>query len=135
MKLHEIPSVLIVEWNEEGKTIVDTWSSYTVQAAQFREAILNVGLTYAKTHGARAWVSDSSGAKGAFPGEVQSLIEQEVFKAFASNGIKYFISIKSNSVITNMAIDRVYAQLGPAGLQMVEVPNVGMAIAWLKEHK
>jgi hypothetical protein len=135
MKVHEIPGVLLVEWNEEVKTIIDTWSTYMIQARQFREAILIKGLAQAKAFGARAWVVDSSKAKGAFPQDVQTLIETEVFKAFAVIGIKHFISVKSASAITNMSLSRVTAQLGPCGLQMVETPDVNSAITWLKENQ
>jgi hypothetical protein len=134
VKICEIPGVLLVEWNEESKTVVDTWSSYFIQVPQFREAILNKGLSFAKSNRARAWVVDSSKARGAFPHEVQQLIETEVFKAFASIGIKYFITIKSSSAIANMAMSRVVSQLGPCGILMVEVPDLNTAIAWLKEH-
>lgn len=135
MTVHEIPGTLLVEYNDEVKSMVDTWSNYLIKVPQFREAILNKGLAYARTHGARAWVMDATHAKGAFPDEVQKLIETEVFKAFAAAGIKYFITIKStSSSLTNMAIKSFTAHLGPCGIQMVEVPDQSKAIAWLKEH-
>ena len=78
---------------------------------------------------------DATRAKGAFPEDVQKLIETEVFKAFAAAGIKYFITIKSTaSTVTNMAIKSFTAHAGPSGIQMVEVPDQNKAIAWLKEH-
>ena len=77
---------------------------------------------------------DATHAKAAFPEEVQKLIEAEVFKAFAAAGIKYFITIKSSSSLTNMAIKSFTAHLGPCGIQMVDVPDQSQAIAWLKEH-
>jgi hypothetical protein len=134
MKIHEILGVVVVEWNEETKTVVDTWTSYTIKVSEFREAILTKGLAYAKAQHARAWVVDSSKAKGAYPPDVQDLIAKEVFKEFAGIGIKYFVTIKSDSAIANLAFNRVTAQLGPYGIQMVEVPDLSGAIAWLKEH-
>jgi hypothetical protein len=135
MKVHEIPGTLLVEWNDEGKTMVDTWSNYTIKVPEFREAILNKGLAYAKAHNSHAWVMDGTTAKGAMPSDVQKLIETEVFKAFAAIGIKYFITIKSTaSAVANMAIKSFTAHLGPCGIQMVEAPDVNKAIAWLKEH-
>jgi hypothetical protein len=77
---------------------------------------------------------DATKARGAFPQDVQKLIETEVFKAFAAIGIKYFITIKSASTVTNMSIKSFTAHLGPCGIQMVEVPDQDKAIAWLKEH-
>lgn len=134
VKVHEIPGVLLVEWNNDVKTTFDTWTSYAITVPQFREAILTKGLANAKAHGGRAWVMDATKAKGAFTFDVQKLIETEVFKAFAAIGIKYFITIKSVSAITNMAINRFTAYLGPCGIQMVDVPDSNQAIAWLKEH-
>ncbi len=134
MLVHEIPGVLLVEWNDDVRAMVDTWSNYAIKVPQFREAILNKGVAYAKVHGGRAWVMDATKAKGAFPQDVQKLIETEVFKIFAAIGIKYFITIKSASALTNMAIKSFTAHLGPCGLQMVEVPDVNHAIAWLREH-
>ena len=134
MKIYEIPGTLIVEWDDEVKTTFDTWSSYSITVPEFREAILNKGLSNARAHGGRAWVMDATKAKGVFTPEIQKLIETEVFKAFAAIGIKYFITIKSASTVTNMSINSFSAHIGPSGIQMVEVPNQEKAIAWLREH-
>ena len=135
MKVAEIPGTLQLEWNEEVKATVDTWSTYAITAKQFRETILEKGVNNAKAHGGRAWVMDASKAKGAFPSDVQKLIEAEVLPTFARIGVKYFITIKSASAITNMSIKNYTALLGPCGIQLVDVPDVATAIAWLKEHK
>jgi hypothetical protein len=135
IKVHAIPDTLLVEWNDEAKTMVDTWSTYSITVPQFREAIMNKGIAYAKAHGGRAWVMDATKAKGVFAPDIQKLIETEVFKAFAAIGIKYFITIKSASAITNLSIGRYTAYLGPCGIQMVDVPDVNKAIAWMNEHK
>jgi hypothetical protein len=134
MKVHEIPGILLVEWNDEAKTMVDTWSTYAIKVPQFREAILEKGIAYARSHGGKAWVMDATKAKGAFSPDLQKLIETEVFKAFASIGIKYFVTIKSSSAITNMSIQNYTSHLGPNGIQMVEVPDKTKAIEWLKEQ-
>ncbi len=136
MVVHEIPGTLVVEWNDEVKAMFDTWSSYTVKAPQFREAILQKGVAYARAHGGRAWVMDATKAKGAFSEEIQKLIETEVFKIFAGIGIKYFITIKSaGSAVTNMSIKSFTAHIGPSGIQMVEVPDRNSAVAWLRQHQ
>lgn len=136
MVVHEIPGILLVEWNNEAKAMIDTWSSYAIKVPQFREAILDKGVAHAKAHGGRTWVMDATKAKGAFSQEVQALIETEVFKKYASIGIKYFVTIKSaSSAITNMSIKSFTAHRGPSGIQMVEVPDQNTAIAWLKEHR
>ena len=134
MKAYEIPGAMVGEWDDEVKAIVDTWTTYTVTASQFREAIIQKGIAKAVANGGRAWVMDASKAEGAFPPEVQKLIETEVFKKFASIGIKYFVTIKSASATTNLSIKSYTAHLGPCGIQMVEVPDLGKAIAWPRER-
>ena len=135
MKVHEIPGTLLVEWNDEVKATIDTWSTYSITVQQFREAILEKGVANAKAQGGRAWVMDASKAKGAFPSDVQKLIEAEVLPTFAKIGVKYFFTVKSASAITNMSIKTYSAHMGPCGIEMVEVPGVAAAVAWLKEHK
>jgi hypothetical protein len=135
MIVHEIPGVLVIEWDDEVKATFDTWSSYAIKLPQFREAILEKGVANARARGGRAWVMDATKAKGAFLPEVQTLIETEVLRTFAAIGIKYFLTIKSASTITNMSINRYTAQLGPNGIQMVEVPSRDKAIEWLKAHQ
>jgi hypothetical protein len=136
MLVHEIPGILRVEWSDEAKAMIDTWSSYAITVPQFREAILQKGVAHAKLQGGRAWVMDAAKAKGAFSPEIQTLIETEVFKTFASIGVKYFLTIKSaGSALTNMSIKSYTAHLGACGIQMVEVPDQKMAIAWLQEHR
>lgn len=135
MTVHEIPGVLRVEWNDDAKAMIDTWSNYMITVPQFREAILEKGVAHGKVYKSQAWIVDSSRAKGAFPQDVQKLIETEVFKTFAAIGVKYFITIKSASAITNMSIDRYTAQCGPAGLQMIELPDQDTALQWLKNHR
>src|ERR1700688_4980854 len=65
VKIHEIPGTLVVEWNDDVKSMIDTWSSYMITVPQFREAILEKGLGHAKAHGGRAWVMDGTKAQGA----------------------------------------------------------------------
>jgi hypothetical protein len=134
MIIQQIPGVLVTEWKDEVKAMFDTWSNYAITVDQFREAILEKGVAHARSHGGRAWVVDSQRAEGAFPQDLQKVIEAEVFKTFASIGIKYFITIKSDSAITNMSIKRYSAHAGPHGLQLVEVPSQSKAIEWLNEH-
>ena len=72
--------------------------------------VLRKGIAFAKTHEVKSWVMDDAQAKGAF-----------------SPGC-------SESAITNMSIDKYAPKLGPNGIQMVEVPDLKGAIAWLKAH-
>jgi hypothetical protein len=134
MLVSEVPGILRVEWNSEGNTMVDTWTKYSITVEQFRQSVLIQGIAFAKAHGVKSWVMDASKATGAFSRDVQNLIEAENFPTFARAGIKYFLTIKSNSAITNMSIGGYASKLGPNGIQMVDVPDLKGAIAWLKAH-
>ena len=116
------------------KAIVDTWFNYNVTLDQFKEMLMEKGLEKAKSERCIAWIVDSSGATGAFSQEIQEYIESDVFKAFAENGIQYFVTIPPKSAITKMVVERYSAKAGPMGVQILEVPNLDEAKKWLKEN-
>jgi len=134
MQIHEIPGKLTVEWNDEVKAVVDTWTTYFVSVEDFRNAVLVKGLSYAKTHQAKAWIVDSSQAKGVFSAEVQECIGKEVFPAFARNNIKFFLTVTSQSASTKLSISSYTSKLGPNGIQLIEATSAKDAIEWLKKH-
>lgn len=132
MHVYSIPGQLEVSWQEDVRAIIDTWSSYDITLDDFREAVLVKGLDHAKAHGGQAWIVDSSQARGVFSQEIQDFIGSDIFPAFAANGIKYFITINSEvSALTRMTVNRYKAQVGPNGLQLLEVQSVGDAVMWL----
>ncbi len=134
--IQQIEGKMISTWNDEIKAVIDTWTNYFISLEQFREAVLVKGINHAKANGGVAWIVDSSQAKGAFPQEIQQIMEPEVFPTFFKNGIKYFITITSqSSVVTNMAISSYSAKAGPAGLKVLEVNSLEDAIEWLKQNK
>ena len=134
MLVSEVPGVLRVEWISDGNTMADVWTKYSITVDQFRQAVLVKGINFAKSRGVKSWVMDASKATGAFTREVQNLIETENFPTFARAGIKHFLTIKSTSAITNLSIGAYSSKLGPNGIQMVDVPDLKGAIAWLKAH-
>lgn len=131
-KIYSIPGYLDVSWENEVKAVVDTWLNYTISLEKFRDAVLINGLNYAKKNRGVAWIVDSSGSKGVFTQECQNFISSDIFPAFHKNGIKYFITITSQSSLTRMSIKSYQAKTGPHGLQLVEVASVSDAIQWLK---
>lgn len=135
MDVFEIPGKLKVTWNGEAKAIVDTWSSYSVTLDEFKDAVLEKGVGFAKTKGVKAWIVDSSQAKGAFKQEIQEFIGSTVFPKFAEIGVKFFITITSEvSAVTKMSVSSYSAKTGPNGLQLVEVGSANEAVEWLKLH-
>lgn len=134
MKIYEIPGKLVCEWHEDIKAMFDVWADYNVTVDEFRKAILTDGLNYAKTHGGKAWIMDASSARNAFSADVMKLINEEVLPSFAKAGIKYFVTVKSMSAVTNMSIKGYSAIMGPLGIQLLDVPDQDTAIAWLKAN-
>lgn len=134
MEVYSIPGKVIVTWEESVRAIVDSWTKYDITIPEFKTVVFEKGLAYAKSHNGQAWIVDSSNAKGNFTHECQAFIGSDIFPAFSKNGIKYFITIKSESALTNLTIKSYQAKTGPNGLQLVEVPNVATAIEWLKNN-
>lgn len=134
MQIAQIPEKLEVSWCEDVKAIWDKWLNYGVTYEEFHEGVMVSGFHYARSHQAIAWIADGSDAKGVFPKEIQDYIAQKVFKAFVSIGIKYFISVQPKSALTKLGVKRYESQLGPHGIQLVEVADLQGAFAFLKEQ-
>lgn len=134
MVIHSIPGYLEVKWLDDVRSMLDTWTNYTVTLPQFREAVLEKGVSHAGPRKAIGWIVDSSKAKGAFSQEIQKFIETDIFPAFAGIGVKYFCTINSQaSPTTRMTVDRYSAQTGPHGLTLVQADTTTDAIQFLKE--
>lgn len=135
MHIYSIPDKLEVVWNPEVRAVVDTWTHYGITLEDFKAAVFEKGINFAKAHQGQAWIVDSSQATGVFSQEIQDFIKDEGFKIFAANGIKYFITINSEvSTLTKMTVNRYKSQVGPHGMELVEVASVADAVTWLKEH-
>ncbi len=133
MKVRDIPGKLTTSWLDDVKAVLDTWTSYDITLADFRQSVLVDGLNHAKAHGGVAWIVDSSNASGAFSPEIQAFIGSDVFPGFAKAGIKYFITITSKvSLETRRTVASYSAQTGPYGLQLIEVNSADDAREWLK---
>ena len=131
--INQIPGKLQTSYNMGAQAVIDKWQDYNITLDEFKEAIIDKALTYGKTHGAKAFIVDSTEAKGVFSSEIQHYIEQNVFKAFADSGIKYFITTSSEvSAITNLNINSFSSKAGPHGIELVKVNNKEEAINWLK---
>ncbi len=134
MLVYEVPGKLKVEWNAKVRAIIDTWTSYAITLDEFREAVLVKGLSHAKKYGGKAWIVDSSRATGAFSQEIQAFIVSDVFPAFAKNGIKYFMTITSESAVTKMTVSQYAQEAGPCGLRLVQGRSASGAVEWLKKE-
>ena len=134
MVLHELNGYMRVEWVENEKAILDKWYSLLLTVEQFEEAVLVKGLEYSKKHAGRAWIVDMTEARGAFSPEIQEFIKDKVFPEFTKNGVKYFITAKGESAITRLSNQIYEAQLGPAGIMLLEVPSFEVAKQWLKDN-
>ena len=136
MIVYTLPGRMEVTFEEDVNAILDTWLSYGVSLEEFDEAILGRALPYGRERGVTAWIVDSSGATGAFPREIQDHIATEVFPRFVEAGITHFLTIPSRrSAATKLSVRSYQAQVGPSGLELVEVGSVADAKAWLREHR
>lgn len=135
MKIQEINGKMKSTWESDVISVLDTWTTYNITLDEFKEAILNKGMAFAKAHGGIAWIVDSSKAKGVFSKEIQDFIGSSVFPTFVQNGIKYFITIKPDVPgLTSMTVSNYSAKAGPAGIKLIDVKNVADAKMWLRDH-
>ena len=111
MQITTIPGKMVQTWNGEVKAVVDTWTNYGATLDEFKQAVLIKGLNHAKLNQGRAWIVDSSKANGSFSQEIQNFIGSDIFPSFAKAGIKYFITITSESAVTRMTIRSYTAKL------------------------
>ena len=132
--VHSIPGKVTMAWEPSVRAMVDTWQNYFITLDQFKDAVMVKGLDFAKAHQAQAWIVDSSAAKGAFPPEIQQYIGTDVFAAFVKNGVRWFITITSESALTNLTIRSYTSQAGPSGIQLVEAKSAAEAVEWLRKH-
>lgn len=135
MNVHSIPGKLTVQLRKDVKAILDTWKSYDVTVDQFKEAVLDKGIGSAKVNRCESWIVDSSDAEGTFSKEIQDFIGSDVFPEFTKNGIKNFITIKSEkSALTRISENGFKVKAGPRGLKLVEAENLETAIDWIKKN-
>jgi hypothetical protein len=134
MKIIELPEKLEVVWCEDVRAIWDKWISYRVTLQEFKQAIMLKGVPFAKANRAQAWIADASTAKGVFDQSIQDYIASDVFKTFAAIGIKYFISVQPKSAVAKLGVMRYQTQVGPNGIQLVEVATIEGAFAFLREQ-
>jgi hypothetical protein len=121
MQITQVPGKLTVSWLSDVKAVWDQWHDYALTFAEFEEAVMKKGLSHAKRNGAIAWIADASEAKNLMSQEIQDYIAKTVFKTFVSIGVKYFISITPKSAIAKLGVMKYQAQVGPAGIKLVEV--------------
>lgn len=131
MQITKIAEKLEVYWCADVKAIHDKWLNYGVTLDEFKQGVMVSGYHHARAHHAVAWIADGSDAKGVFSQEIQDHIAQEVFKAFVGIGIRYFISVQPKSALTKLGVKRYESQLGPHGIQLVEVATLEGAFAFL----
>jgi hypothetical protein len=134
MSIASIPGKMEATWNPDVKAVVDTWTSYSVKLEEFRAAVLETELPYAKKNGVKAWIVDSSKAAGTFSREIQDFIGTDIFPSFAKAGVKHFITVLPSNALTKLTVSSFSAKAGPNGLNLVEVSSLADALQWLKSN-
>jgi hypothetical protein len=135
MSIAQVPGKLTTTWLEDVKAVCDKWTDYNVTLAEFEDAIVKKGCSFAKTNGAVAWIADASEAKNLFSQEIQDFIAKTVFKTMVSIGIKHFISVAPKSAITKLGVTKYGSQVGPAGMILVDVASLADARAFLIKQR
>ncbi|HUJ24751.1 MAG TPA: hypothetical protein VLW85_01950 [Myxococcales bacterium] len=130
MQVTNIPGKLEVLWCADVKAMLDRWSDHAVTIAEFHQASVVEGASFARRNGAIAWITDSRAARGRFSPEVHAFVAVEVFKALAAAGVLYFISIEPPG--NAQPKSRYPAAAALHGLRVVKVPDVEAAFAFLK---
>ncbi len=133
-KINLIPGKMESFHVPEVNAILDKWINYDVTLQEFDDAVLHKGLTIAREKKSRAWIVDSSDAKGVFSKAIQEFIGTDVFSNFAKNGIKYFITVLPKDPITKLTVKNYSSKAGPNGVTLVEVGTEEDAIAFLEKN-
>ena len=134
--IYEIPGKLAIYWDDDVHAIVNTWKNYYIRIDEFQQAIMQAGLDHAKANGGIAWVVDSSDAEDKFSENILNYIGEDVFPTFVKIGIKYFITIKpDHSPIAAFNVTSYSMKTAPAGLKLIEMPDLESALKWLKDHQ
>lgn len=130
MKIFEIPEKLTVEWNNEAKAIIDTWTSYSVSLEDFNTGIKK-GINHLVANGGTAWIIDSRKSKGQFSKEIQDFIVTDILPNLSKNGVKYFMTIDSFDDITKTTVDHYIKKASEVGVKVIKGSSVKGAINWL----
>lgn len=133
-KIFEIPDKLLCEWDSDAKAVIDTWTTYSITLAEFKEAVYVKGVNHARLNGVKAWIVDSHKANGFFKAEIQEFIATHIFPTFASIGVKYFMTINAENAATKMTVDQYSSKAGPNGLKVLTGSNAEDAIKWLMKN-
>jgi len=133
-KVYEIPGKVLIEWDSTENIMIAHWLSYAVTLAEYKEAIYNKGLNMVKIHKSKALIIDSSKAKGVFSMEIQNFTKDVVYPAEVKLGLKYFITIDSESALTNMNVKMYSVNADSSGLKTVKASSIKGAIDWLKQE-
>ena len=135
MKICTIPGVLEVTWREDVRAVVDTWLKYYVKLEEFKKAMIEIEIPYAKKHGATSWISNPSKAKEALSQEVQECTANELMPRWRKIGIKYFLIVTpEDSTVTRMSISGFSSKLSQHEIKFIEVSDFEDAINWLKKN-
>ena len=134
-KIAEIPGKMISTWEEDVKSVLDSWTDYNVSLEDFKQAVFVTGVKYFTAHSGVAWIVDSSVAKGSFSKEIQNFIQSDGFPIFNKAGLKFFITVLPKEVgITTLTVRNYSSKADPFGIELVEAKTVEDAKEWLNDH-
>ncbi len=127
-----IPGKFTSFWLADARAALDEWTNFFVTLPDFKQAVFDTALAAAARKGARAWIVDSTKAKGALPEEVQTFIGKQGHALMAKNKIEHFITLRPTSATTTMSLQRVERVVGPSGMKLITVESVDAALEYLR---
>ncbi|HLP17472.1 MAG TPA: hypothetical protein VK470_14505 [Bacteroidota bacterium] len=133
-KIHSILGKMDTHWLADVRAILDTWHSHAVSLEEFQTAVYEKGLSHSKAAKGRAWIVDSSNAKGVFSNEIQNFIGTHIFPSFAKWGVKYFITVHPKDALAKLTVKKYTEKAGPNGIKLVETTSLEDALVFLKNN-
>lgn len=131
MNIYSIDNKLDVSWYPGIRTVLESWKDFSVDLEEFRKAVFVKGINHAKASQGKAWIHDSHAVAGAYPADVQEMVDRDRFAALGWTGAQFFITI--NPSATEVKITQAGSD-ATRGVALVEAPSVDAAVAWVKEQ-
>ncbi len=103
-EIYSIPGKLVTHYHSDTRTIIDTWTDMSVSLEEWKSTIYDIGImNFAAQNGAKAWITDTSNAKGVFNRDIQEFRAKTSAAAMEKSGIKCFFTVLPQSAISKLA--------------------------------
>lgn len=133
-EVYSIPGKMVGHYDGANNAMIDSWSSLLVSLDEFKAAVYDVGIDFARKNKVTTWIVDNSTSNGVYKKEVQDFIGTTVAPKCAEIGIKYFFVILPQSAIAKLSAKNVAKiNSNQKGMQTLQVASVEEALKMVKE--